>query len=40
VIAASGARYSDGKVTFWNKGHSAMIQVDDHVILQDCIVPD
>jgi membrane-bound inhibitor of C-type lysozyme len=38
VIAASGARYSDGKFTFWNKGNTAMIEIDDHIVVQDCIL--
>jgi membrane-bound inhibitor of C-type lysozyme len=27
--AASGARYAEGNVSFWNKGDEAMLQVDD-----------
>jgi membrane-bound inhibitor of C-type lysozyme len=26
VISGSGARYSDGKTTFWNKGNSALME--------------
>ncbi len=36
VISGSGARYSDGKTTFWNKGRSVLVEVDDRVIVQDC----
>jgi putative lipoprotein len=28
VVAASGARYSDGVATFWNKGSEAMLELD------------
>lgn len=28
VVAASGARYSDGISTFWNKGSDAMLELD------------
>jgi membrane-bound inhibitor of C-type lysozyme len=38
VISGSGARYSDGKVTFWNKGKSALVQVDDKIMVQDCVL--
>jgi membrane-bound inhibitor of C-type lysozyme len=27
VVSASGARYSDGKVTFWSKGNTALLEV-------------
>jgi membrane-bound inhibitor of C-type lysozyme len=37
--AISGsARYSDGKTTFWNRGDSALMEVDDKVIVQDCML--
>jgi membrane-bound inhibitor of C-type lysozyme len=36
VISGSGARYSDGKTTFWNKGRSVLMEVDDKVVVQDC----
>ena len=29
VISASGARYSDGRTTFWNKGTEATLESDD-----------
>ena len=38
VISGSGARYSDGKTTFWNKGRSVLMQVDDKVVVQDCML--
>jgi membrane-bound inhibitor of C-type lysozyme len=38
VISGSGARYSDGKTTFWNKGNSALMEVDDKVVVQDYIL--
>ena len=28
AIAASGARYTDGVVTFWNKGDEALLELD------------
>jgi membrane-bound inhibitor of C-type lysozyme len=37
VISGSGARYSDGKTTFWNKGDSVLMEVDDKVVVQDCM---
>jgi len=30
VISASGARYSDGKTLFWNKGDTALFTMNDH----------
>ena len=36
VISGSGARYSDGKTTFWNKGRSVLMEVDEKVVVQDC----
>ena len=38
VISGSGARYSDGKTTFWNKGRSVLMEVDDKVVVQDCML--
>ena len=38
VISGSGARYSDGKTTFWNRGKSVLMQVDDKIVVQDCIL--
>jgi membrane-bound inhibitor of C-type lysozyme len=38
VISGSGARYSDGKTTFWNKGRSVLVEVDDKVVVQDCML--
>jgi membrane-bound inhibitor of C-type lysozyme len=28
TISASGARYSDSKTTFWNKGRSVLMEID------------
>lgn len=36
--AASGARYSDGTTTFWNKGDEALVEVDDAMVLSGCQV--
>ena len=38
VISGSGARYSDGKTTFWNKGKSVLMEVDDKIVVQDCML--
>ena len=38
VISGSGARYSDGKTTFWNKGRSVLVEVDDKIVVQDCML--
>jgi membrane-bound inhibitor of C-type lysozyme len=38
VISGSGARYSDGKTTFSNRGKSVLIQVDDKIVVQDCML--
>jgi membrane-bound inhibitor of C-type lysozyme len=40
VISASGARYSDGKTTFWNKGRSALVEINDKIVMQDCAVQE
>jgi membrane-bound inhibitor of C-type lysozyme len=37
VEAASGAQYSDGTTTFWNKGDQAMVEVDGETVLSDCV---
>jgi len=38
VISGSGARYSDGKITFWNRGRSVLMEVDDKIVVQDCVL--
>ena len=38
VIAASGAKYSDGKYTFWSKGQNAFVERNDKVIMSDCVL--
>ena len=38
VISGSGARYSDGKTTFWNKGRSVLMEVDDKIVVQDSVL--
>jgi membrane-bound inhibitor of C-type lysozyme len=40
VISGSDARYSDGKTTFWNKGRSVLIEVDDKIVVQDCMLEE
>lgn len=34
--SASGARYSDGTTTLWNKGEEVLVEVDNTVVLSDC----
>jgi hypothetical protein len=36
-LCTTDSRYSDGKVTFWNKGDTAMILLDDRILTQDCV---
>jgi membrane-bound inhibitor of C-type lysozyme len=38
MISGSGARYSDGKTTFWNRGRSVFVEVDDKIVVQDCML--
>jgi membrane-bound inhibitor of C-type lysozyme len=40
VISGSGARYNDGKTTFWNKGRSVFVEVDDKIVVQDCMLEE
>lgn len=37
VESASGARYSDGTTTLWNKGDEIMVEVNGETILSGCI---
>ncbi|RZM82601.1 MliC family protein [Leptolyngbya iicbica] len=36
VESASGAKYSDGTTTFWEKGGEAMVEVNGEITLQNC----
>jgi membrane-bound inhibitor of C-type lysozyme len=36
VPSASGAKYSDGNNTFWSKGESAIIELDNKITYQNC----
>jgi membrane-bound inhibitor of C-type lysozyme len=36
VESGSGARYSDGTTTFWNKGDEATIEVGDETVYEGC----
>lgn len=38
VVSGSGARYSDGTMTFWNKGDSAFVLRGDSVVMNGCAV--
>jgi membrane-bound inhibitor of C-type lysozyme len=40
TISGSGARYSDGKTTFWNKGRSVLVEVDEKIVVQDCMLEE
>lgn len=37
VESASGARYSDGTTTLWNKGDEVMVEVDGETVLSECV---
>jgi putative lipoprotein len=36
AISASGARYTDGTLTFWNKGREAIVQRGDSTLYRAC----
>ncbi|CAI0748474.1 MULTISPECIES: MliC family protein [Serratia] len=36
VLAMTGAKYSDGKYTFWSKGQNAYLERNGKVIMSDC----
>lgn len=36
VVSASGAKYSDGKTTFWTKGDTAMVESTGQIALREC----
>jgi membrane-bound inhibitor of C-type lysozyme len=40
VISGSGARYSDGKTTFWNRGRSVLMEVDNKIVVQECMLEE
>ncbi|MBN1105301.1 MAG: MliC family protein [Deltaproteobacteria bacterium] len=40
AISGSGARYIDGKTTFWTKGQGAFLEVDGKVVIRDCLAVD
>jgi membrane-bound inhibitor of C-type lysozyme len=35
--SASGARYSDGTTTFWNKGDEAFVEVNGETVYDNCV---
>ena len=37
TVSGSGARYSDGTTTFWNKGDEALVEVDGEIPYQNCV---
>ena len=37
VISASGAKYSDGKYTWWTKGYSGFFEIDDTITMKNCV---
>jgi membrane-bound inhibitor of C-type lysozyme len=36
VRSASGAKYSDGRTTFWGKGKEAFIEIDGRIVYSNC----
>lgn len=40
VPAASGARYSDGTITFWNTGNEALVEINDEIVFEACVDRD
>ena len=38
IVSGSGARYSDGKTTFWSRGKSALLEMDGKIVVQDCVL--
>ena len=34
--SGSGARYSNGSITWWTKGDEALWQMDENLVLRDC----
>ena len=38
VVSASGARYSDGKYTFWSKGNTAFVERNEQIIIDNCVL--
>ena len=37
VVSASGARYSDGATTVWNKGNTVFIMKGEEIVMKDCV---
>ena len=37
AISASGARYSDGATTLWNKGNTVFIMKGEEITVQGCV---
>jgi membrane-bound inhibitor of C-type lysozyme/heat shock protein HslJ len=37
VVSGSGARYSDGVITFWNKGDEALVEVNGEIVYEACV---
>lgn len=36
VPSASGAKYSDGRTTFWGKGQEAFVEMDGRIVYRNC----
>jgi membrane-bound inhibitor of C-type lysozyme len=36
VPSASGAKYSDGRTTFWGKGVEAFVEIDGRIVYRNC----
>ncbi|HEY6292535.1 MAG TPA: YbaY family lipoprotein [Terriglobia bacterium] len=37
TVSADGARYSDGHITFWNRGYTALVERDGKLEFHDCL---
>ncbi|MBO2006711.1 MliC family protein [Serratia marcescens] len=38
VLALTGAKYSDGKYTFWSKDRNAYLERNGKVVMSDCVL--
>jgi membrane-bound inhibitor of C-type lysozyme len=38
TVDPNGLWHAAGKTTFWNKGRSALIKVNDKIVVQDCVL--
>ena len=40
VLALTGAKYSDGKYTFWSKDRNAYLERNGKVVMSDCVLTE